>query len=237
MSYHMVVNGVMECCKDVPKHGMCGSLDNRYRAGTVGALFVASGPVFCSGGSVVEKRELPVIVTDVYRLLTPLDSQDRTRVVQSVMTLFGEDGKSVVNGRDQSLGNDDGELSFGTKVSRWMKQHSLSVAEIEEVFHCGDGEAEVIASDVPGNGKRGQAHNCYLLEGIRSLLLNDDPKFSDEDAVALCKRMGCHDSANHAKNRSELGSSVAGTKAGGFTLPAPGLRATGALVKGMSNGN
>ena len=67
------------------------------------------------------------------------------------------------------------------------------------------------------------------------MLANDDAKFSEKDAVDLCKHMGCHDDANHAKNRNELGNVVAGTKKSGFTLPAPGLRAAASVVKEMAN--
>jgi hypothetical protein len=115
-----------------------------------------------------------------------------------------------------------------------MKQCEISDSTIEEFFHKDGDTVEVIVGEVPGDGKRGKSQNCYLLSGVRALLESDEPKFTEADAVSLCKHMGCHDQANHAKTRSSLGNVVAGNKTSGFTLPAPGLRAAAELVKTMA---
>jgi hypothetical protein len=116
-----------------------------------------------------------------------------------------------------------------------MSQYGIGEAAISELFHKDGDKIEIIVSDVPGTGKKTKSHNCYLLSGVRALLASDEAKFSESDAVSLCKHLGCHDGANHAKIRSELGNLVAGSKASGFTLPAPGLRAAADLVKAMAS--
>ena len=182
-----------------------------------------------------KKQTLPDVVSEVYTLLEPLQSDDRQKVVSSVMTLLGEkEVPQALGGRSAGEGEENLAV-FGPKARRWLTQNSVSAAAVEEIFHREGDSVEVSAAEVPGSGKRGKTQNCYLLAGIRSLLATDEAKFADADAVALCKAMGCHDSANHAKTRSELGNNVAGTKASGFTLPAPGLRAAAALVKQMSS--
>lgn len=179
-------------------------------------------------------KTLPEIVTQLYSLLEPLESEERQKVIGSVMTLLGESAtvSSKSNPPDEPGG--DGGSPFGVKATRWMSQNNISTSAIEEIFHYEGGEVELIAHDIPGSGKRGKTHNCYLLAGIKSFLENDDPKFTDSQAIEFCKSMGCHDSANHAKTRRELGNIVAGSEKGGFTLPAPGLRAAAALIKEMS---
>lgn len=182
-------------------------------------------------------KSLPEIVSEVYSLLEPLESTDRQKIVGSVLTLLGEEATKLQNKQTGGNNTGDNELPFGPKATRWITQNNISTNAIEEIFHCEDSEVEVIASEIPGNGKREQSHNCYLLSGIRSLLSSDEAKFSDTHATELCKTMGCHDAPNHAKIRSSLGNIVAGTKSNGFTLPAPGLRSAAALIKGMSTTN
>lgn len=180
-------------------------------------------------------KSLPEIVSEVYSLLEPLESPDRQKVVGSALTLLGEEPTTPSKRQLGEEGSGSDEIPFGKKATRWLKQNNIPIADIEEIFHCEGNDVEVIASDIPGTGKRAQTHNCYLLSGVRSLLSGDEAKFIDNEAVSLCKTMGCHDSANHAKYRSELGNIVAGSKSSGYTLPAPGLRAAAALVKEISS--
>ena len=181
-------------------------------------------------------KGLPQVVTEIYGLLEPFESDDRQKIVSSVMTLLGEvvkTAKSSTKNGDEG-GDEGGGGEFGSKAKRWMRQNSISDEMIDEIFHCENGDVEVIAGVIAGRGKRAQTINCYLLAGIRSLLASDEAKFSEDDAVDLCKSLGCHDSPNHSKTRGELGNSVAGSKSNGYTLSAPGLRAAATLIKEMA---
>lgn len=190
------------------------------------------------------KKSIPAIAGEIYELLEPLESVERKRVVASALTLLGEETQTQPQNKNTDpRGNpnpgaeDEGDNTFGGKATRWMSQNSITMANIEEVFHADNGDVEVIAGDIPGNGKRAQSLNCYLLVGARSLLANDEPKFADDEVVALCKSMGCHDRPNHAKTRGELGNTVAGSKSAGYSLPAPGLKAAAKIIKEMSVGS
>lgn len=179
-------------------------------------------------------KGLPDIVSAVYALLEPLESLERQKVIGSAMTLLGEESIPAPRGNGATgTRGQTGTSSFGPKASRWLNQNQIPLQAVEEVFHCDGASVEVIASEIPGTGKKAKTHNCYLLAGVRSLLAADEAKFTDDEAISLCKNMGCHDSANHAKTRSELGNYVAGSKNAGFTLPAPGLRAAAGLLKSM----
>lgn len=182
-----------------------------------------------------KSQNLPDVVGGIYKLLEPLESADRLKVVRSAMTLLSEDATSMDNSTagGEFKGGGGGD-AFGTKATRWMKQYGISDLTISEIFHKDGDAVEIIVGDVLGDGKKGKSKNCYLLSGVRALLESDEPKFTEAEAVSLCKHMGCHDQANHSKTRSSLGNIVAGTKTSGFTLPAPGLRAAAELVKSMT---
>ena len=179
---------------------------------------------------------LPSIVDGLYKLLEPLNPDDRARVVRAVLALLGEGGISAAGTeKDKEFEGDSAPSTFGAKATRWMTQNKITEQDIYEIFHKDGDSVDVIASSLPGNGKRGETRNCYLLSGARALLETDEPKFSEPDVVYLCKLMGCHDRSNHSAIRRSLGNMVAGTKTSGYTLPAPGLRAAAELIKEMAS--
>jgi hypothetical protein len=183
-------------------------------------------------------KSLPDIVRDVYGLLEPLDSVARKRVVDSVLTLLGEQTNETTKantpeGKSTGVGREANDGAFGPKANRWMSSFGITISAIEEVFHRDATGVTIIANEVPGTGKRQQSLNCYLLSGIRALLETDEPNFSDASAITFCKHIGCFDNANHSKTRADLGNTVAGSKTTGYTLPAPGLRAAALVIKEM----
>lgn len=185
----------------------------------------------------VKSPNLPDVVGDIYKLLDPLESADRQKVIKSAMMLLGENVNSGVAAEaSNGFSGSDDESAFGVKATRWMGQNRIAASAIDEIFHKDGDNVEIIVGEVPGRGNKGKSQNCYLLSGVRTLLKSDDPKFTDAEAVSLCKHMGCYDQANHAKTRSDLGNIVAGSKASGFALPAPGLRAAAELIKNMASG-
>ena len=95
------------------------------------------------------------------------------------------------------------------------------------------GKVDLIVSP-PGKSVREQTLNAYVLIGAQHFLQNDEAKFSEADAVGLCKRTGCHDQANHAINRTRLGNRVTGSKDSGYTLTVPGLEQAAALIKTLA---
>jgi len=180
------------------------------------------------------KPKLTDVSTRLHDLLAPLDSEERKKVVHSALALLGEatNGSITGGGKREDDPSDDSDFKVGQKAKRWMKQHQITTAMLEEVFHSQDGMVEVIATDIPGKSKQSQSRNCYLLIGIQELLRADSPTFQDKDGVALCKHMRCYDSPNHAKVRKDLG--MSGQKKDGFTLTAPCLRDAAALIKEMA---
>ena len=175
---------------------------------------------------------LPDVVAKIYDLLDPLDASERARVLQSVLGLLGDSTVPLAAPLGAPLANENSTGGHGrikgTKALQWMKKHGVTTDQLERVFHL-DGQFDVIATP-PGSTKREQTINAYLLVGAQHLLQTDDSKFTESDAVALCKQTGCHDSANHALTRSKFGNRIAGTK-DSYSLTTPGLDQVAGLIK------
>ena len=104
---------------------------------------------------------------------------------------------------------------------------------LDEVFHLADERMEIIASSVPGANRREMAVNCYLLCGIRGLLMTDVPSLDESEAIAVCKRLTAYDKNNHTGNRNAVGNKMSGTRPT-FTLTGPGEAAAAELIKHMT---
>ena len=183
---------------------------------------------------------LPEAVTKVYELLEPFEEPDRLRVLQSVLALFGGEplalgGASTTAIVGRASAESPSGHAKGSKGQAWLRKHALTEHQLETVFHL-DGSAELIASP-PGSTKREQTINAYLLLGAQELLSNDEAKFSEAAAVALCKKVGCHDPANHALTRSKFGNKITGSKEAGYALTIPGLDAAAAAIKALAPSN
>lgn len=178
---------------------------------------------------------LPEIATKIYDLLEPLDGPTRTKVLQGALGMLGDAGAELSpltppGGSGKAPGGSPSTFATGPKGSAWLKKHSISDEMLEKVFHASNGQVELIANP-PGSNMREQTINAYLLIGVQQLLQTDEPKFSEAAAVALCKRLGCYDTANHAMTRTRFGNKLTGTKEMGYTLTMPGLDQAAMLIK------
>ena len=175
------------------------------------------------------------IVSEIVELLTPIESAERIRIVQASLTLLGETFSSSprhIDGGSDALGEESGELSMlPVRARAWMKQNSITADELQQVFHLADGNADVIAGDVPGKNKKEKTYNAYVIAGLARLLSTGDGAFDDKSARSLCETFGCYDPANHSSTIKDKGNEFTGTKDKGWTLTAPGLKRAAILVK------
>jgi hypothetical protein len=172
--------------------------------------------------------------TKVVEILRPLSSEDRTRVVRAAMALLGESDSSI--GSTTHGGPDVVEVDLPNLAPRaraWMKQHSITVDELENVFHLSDGAVDFIAA-LPGRNKKEQTYAAYIVTGIGQLLLNGVASFDDRAARSLCERSGCYDRANHSAHLKDRGNEFTGTKEKGWTLTAPGLSRGAQIIKDVN---
>jgi hypothetical protein len=180
-------------------------------------------------------KKLTEIVSKIVELLTPIESDERLRVIQASLTLLGErfpPSSRQVGGAGAPGFGEDGEVSeLPTRARLWMKQHDVSLEELQQVFHLADGAAEMIAGEIPGKNKREKTYSAYILTGLAQLLATGNATFDDKSARSLCESSGCYDPANHSATIANRGNEFTGTKDKGWALTAPGLKRAAALVK------
>lgn len=174
------------------------------------------------------------IMGKIVELLTPLESDERLRIISATLTLFGE--KPVAVGKttgSEELGDADTEI-FSPRARAWMRQYALDTEQIQQVFHLANGTAEVIAATIPGNNTKEKTFSVYILSGIANLLAKGDSSFDDKTARELCKTAGCYDSDNHASYMKSRGNEFTGSKDKGWVLTSPGLKRGAELVKELN---
>ncbi len=183
------------------------------------------------------------VAVKVVALLKPLSSESRARVISAALTLLGETTEikphsphdSRPSGHpgdaDEKAGTDVGH--FPPKATNWMKQNTLTAAQIGNVFDVEAESIPVIASHVPGSTKD-MVHNAYVLCGVSRLLGTGDTAFSDDAAREVCKQLGCYDKNNHSSYVRQIGNLLSGTKKTGWRLTVPGLKRGADLVKQLT---
>jgi hypothetical protein len=171
--------------------------------------------------------DIPAITTKLYGILEPLTDEDRQRVVGAAMTMLG----SPMPTADKAATEEDGSLpDLPAKAKIWAKQNGVTAEQLEQVFHFGAEGAAIIAT-VPGKNNAEKSINAYLLTGIAKFLSTGDAQFTDDEARATCTTAGCYDASNHSKYLKNMGNSFSGSKAKGWTLTAPGLKAGATRIK------
>ncbi len=180
---------------------------------------------------------------EVVKALESLDSIERMKCVRAALVLLGEDEQPVsgkVHRQDSSLSgqsevgdNRTTSTQLGEQAHRWMVKHKVTEDQLHQVFHIDGKSIEIIADDVPGNSRREQTVNCYLLVGIRNLLQNDEARFQDKEALEYCQITHAYDRNNHTTHRQSLSNRVSGDRKQGFALTVPGLRDAAKIVKQM----
>jgi hypothetical protein len=173
------------------------------------------------------------VTTKVTKLLTPLNSEDRQRVMKASLTLLGEDASALqAQGATTTVTPAGGGKHVNPKVTNWMKANALAATQLDQVFDGG----EVIDLNVPGRSAKEKTINTYVIEGIASLLATGEPSVDDKKARELCSKVGCFNSANHSVYMGQKGNVLSGSKASGWRLTGPGLSKGANLVKEMTKG-
>jgi hypothetical protein len=178
---------------------------------------------------------LTAAMTKVIEVLSPLESEQRRRVIHAAFALLGEDAafKSVAASSNKDSGGSDEEAIEGISkaAATWLAKTKITKEQLEQYLHIEGSEVKVIA--LPGNATKriDQVLHTYLIQGVAAYVATGDASFSDKDARELCQHFGCYDQTNHAKYIKEFGNRITGSKNSGWKLTAPGLAAAGDLLK------
>jgi hypothetical protein len=174
------------------------------------------------------------IAGKIVSLLESLSSEDRHKAINGALVLLGESQHSNFGGSGGSGGPGAPELDgLHAKGSGWMKQHGLTAAQIERAFDI-TREGITVIADPPGKDKKEKTRNAYVLQGMSKYLFSGDSAFDDKSARQLCADLGCYDDKNHATYMKDKGNVLAGSKATGWKLTAPGLKHAADLVKELT---
>jgi len=178
------------------------------------------------------KPALSAVLTHLYELLEPLDTSERRRAVRAAFALLGEESVDL---EPESAGVVTGQQHGGTslpqKAQTWMRGNSISMEQLNQVFHIEKDKVEIIAAHSPGASVKIQTVNAYVLTGLRALLQSGEARFDDKSAREVCRSLGCYDQTNHATYLKGKGNALSGSKDSGWTLTGPGQTTGAALVK------
>lgn len=188
--------------------------------------------------------QIAEIAGQIVRLLDPLASKDRQRVINGALTMLGETSTLGATG-PETLGPASREASEPIKTSQetdglsaksktWIKQNGITIAQLEQLFDISSDGVPVIAPEVPGKSDKEQTLNAYILNGVSRFLASGDTSFDDKAARKLCENLGCYNSGNHATYMSNKGNLLTGSKAVGWKLTAPGLKHGANLIKQLA---
>jgi hypothetical protein len=182
-------------------------------------------------------NQLAEATTKLVELLEPFTPEERVRLLQAALTLFGDPAevrlRKTANLEDDPSENGDvGTLKdLNVAAAQWATKHAINMEKLQQYFHMDKDSAEPIA--LPGTTKKKieQVVNTYLVQGVANLLATGDSTFTDDAARTLCEHFGCYDTTNHSKYLKEFGNKIVGSKAAGWKLTAPGLTAAAELIQ------
>ena len=170
------------------------------------------------------------VMVKIVDLLSPLNSEERQRVVKAALTLLGDESvKLAGNGKEGENGQED--FDFSPRANNWIKQNELIMEELEQVFHFGQDGVDFIASEISGKSDKEKTYSVYILCGIQKLLSEGTLTFEDKEARKLCEHLGCFNKGNHALYLKSIGNSITGSKNKGWTLTVPGQKKAALLIK------
>ncbi len=180
-------------------------------------------------------KSITDIVAAIVGHLTPLESEDRRRVIHASLVLLGESPLSAnVSGNSiPEEAKDESSVELSARGRAWIKQSGLSTDQVQQLIHSSPEGVEIIASEIPGKGNRDKVRNAYVLLGAAKLISTGEAKFDDQEARSLCERYGFFDGSNHTKYMKG-GNEFTGSKDKGWTLTAPGLKHAATLILEMS---
>ncbi len=168
-------------------------------------------------------------VTRLVEILSPLAAEERDRAILAMMSIFGQTAPDSRPVRAASLVHN----AISPKASAWLRRNNVTLGELENIFSIDESGVAIIASAMPGRGKREQTVQAYLMCGLCAFLSSGEPQFSDEAARKLCEDFGCLDRANHTKIYGQFGNRITGSRETAWKLTTPGLIGSAEVVKAL----
>ena len=172
-------------------------------------------------------------LAQMIELLTPLDSENRRRLIGATLTFLGEEPVKSKRVNEEPVDEDAEDASLSVRARTWRKQNGLSMEQLQQVFHITDGKVEVLG--VPGASNKDRTINAYVLSGLARYIGSGELKFDDKSARDICSTSGCYDGTNHSTYLKTKGNLFTGSKDAGWALTMPGLKHAADLIKVQSS--
>lgn len=177
-------------------------------------------------------------VPKLVEVLNGLSSEERKRVISAAMMLLGETpvAASSNNGGGHVPGQPaHHELHEGisAKASAWMAKTQITREQLDHVFSIDEKSIDVIAHKLPGDSKRKQTAEAYVIAGLMEFVRSGEMLFTDDAGRDVCKKVGCYDQANHSNYMKAFENWIHGNKSG-WKLSNPGLTKAAEIVKAIA---
>jgi len=189
----------------------------------------------------MEKDDVATVSVKIYALIKDLEPEMRKRAISAALTLVGDnDGFFTLTKKpkvdEESRGQDLAEVTseYPQKVKIWMRNYSITKAQLDEVFHFENGEIAIIASDLPGSTDSKKTIAAYVLVGVATFIKSGETKFDDKSGRETCTKFGCYQPSNHTGILKNIGNELTGSKDAGWSLTGPGLKFGAELIKSIA---
>jgi hypothetical protein len=185
----------------------------------------------------MSKSKVAEITTKVVELLDPLTPDERKRVINASRTLLGDDANVPQSTDDEHSAGSSGDrddLKISQGGIKWMKQNSVTIDQLHQVFDLAGPEITITAGEIPGASPKEKTLNVYILEGIRGFLAKETQTIDDASARVLCKSYGCFNQGNHSVYLKAKGNFLSGSKSLGWRITAPGLKHGASIIKELA---
>jgi hypothetical protein len=122
-------------------------------------------------------------------------------------------------------------------VKPFLTANAITTDILEKVFHPTGPGAQLLASDIPGNGKAGKMVSLSLLLGVKQALESGSFTCTLKDLRELAVHYDCYDSANFAATlKANKNYYKPREKGADLELSGPGLKKAGDMIKSIAAG-
>ena len=120
-------------------------------------------------------------------------------------------------------------------VKPFLTANGITTEILEKVFHPTGPGAQLLASDIPGNGKAGKIVSLSLLLGVKQALEIGSFTCTLKDLRELGVHYDCYDSANFAATlKANKNYYKPREKGADLDLSGPGLKKAGDIIKSIA---
>lgn len=144
-----------------------------------------------------------------------------------------EEGHAAAGSIAQASAVPDELEGISPVAIKWIKRVGFQPADLQSLFSLGGDEIDLVAKNIPGEGKKDRMKNILLLKGVAAYLGTGAARVSFEQLKEACLHYNAYDRSNFSAYIKAFAPEAGGTKESGFTLTARGINSGTELIKNM----